>query len=125
MFVVWHTAPVKTWNDLITKNFTVGGEGSGSDPDIYALFLKNVFGAKLKLITGYPGTAEIAIALERGEVDSPGELVVVEPEDLEAELDRREEDQLPGAAQPDQGRRAAGRADDHASSPRTTGSGRC
>jgi tripartite-type tricarboxylate transporter receptor subunit TctC len=61
---------VKTWNDLVTKEFTVGGEGSGSDPDVYALLLKNAFGAKLRLISGYPGTAEIAIALERGEVDS-------------------------------------------------------
>ena len=51
---------MKTWNDIITKPFTVGGEGSGSDPDIYALLLKNAFGAKLKLISGYPGTAEIA-----------------------------------------------------------------
>ncbi len=70
VFVIWHTSPVKTWNDIITKPFTVGGEGSGSDPDIYALLLKNAFGAKLKLISGYPGTAEIAIAIERGEVDS-------------------------------------------------------
>lgn len=70
VFVVWHTSPVKTWQDMLTKDFTVGGEGSGSDPDIYALLLKNAFGAKLKLISGYPGTAEIAIALERGEVDS-------------------------------------------------------
>ncbi len=70
VFVAWHTAPVKTWNDIVTKPFTVGGEGSGSDPDIYALLLKNAFGAKLKLISGYPGTAEIAIALERGEVDT-------------------------------------------------------
>jgi tripartite-type tricarboxylate transporter receptor subunit TctC len=70
VFVAWHTSPVKTWNDLMTKSFTVGGEGSGSDPDIYALLLKNAFGARLKLITGYPGTAEIAIALERGEVDT-------------------------------------------------------
>jgi tripartite-type tricarboxylate transporter receptor subunit TctC len=61
---------VKTWHDVVTKDFTVGGEGSGSDPDTYALLLKNAFGAKLRLITGYPGTAEIAIALERGEVDS-------------------------------------------------------
>ena len=52
--------------ELVTKPFTFGGEGSGSDPDIYALLLKNAFGAKLKLISGYPGTAEIAIALERG-----------------------------------------------------------
>ena len=70
VFVVWHTAPVKTWNDILTKPFTVGGEGSGSDPDIYAALLKNVFGAKLKLISGYPGTAELAIAMERGEIDS-------------------------------------------------------
>jgi tripartite-type tricarboxylate transporter receptor subunit TctC len=70
VFVVWHTAPIRTWQDMLTKPFTVGGEGSGSDPDIYALLLKNAFGAKLKLISGYPGTAEVAIALERGEVDS-------------------------------------------------------
>ena len=25
---------------FFTKDFTVGGEGSGSDPDIYALLLK-------------------------------------------------------------------------------------
>jgi tripartite-type tricarboxylate transporter receptor subunit TctC len=70
VFVVWHTAPVKTFQDMLTTPFTVGGEGSGSDPDIYALLLKNAFGAKIKLISGYPGTAEVAIALERGEVDS-------------------------------------------------------
>ena len=70
VFVAWHTSPVKTWADVVTKSFTVGGEGSGSDPDIYALLLKNAFGAKLRLISGYPGTAEIAIALERGEVDT-------------------------------------------------------
>ena len=52
------------------RPFTVGGEGTGSDPDVYAPILKNVFGAKLKLISGYPGTAELAIAVERGEVDS-------------------------------------------------------
>ena len=70
VLVTWHTSPIKTWNDVITKPFTVGGEGSGSDPDVYALLLKNAFGAKLRLITGYPGTSEIALALERGEVDS-------------------------------------------------------
>jgi tripartite-type tricarboxylate transporter receptor subunit TctC len=70
VFVLWHTAPVKTFQDMLEKPFTVGGEGSGSDPDIYALLLKNAFGAKIKLISGYPGTAEVAIALERGEVDS-------------------------------------------------------
>ena len=89
----------------MTKPFTVGGEGSGSDPDVYAPLLKNAFGAKLKLISGYPGTAEMALALERGEVDWPRELVVDQPEVAQAELDRGEEGQSAGAAQPDQGRR--------------------
>jgi tripartite-type tricarboxylate transporter receptor subunit TctC len=70
VFVVWHAASVKTWDDLLGKEFTVGGEGSGSDPDIYALLLKNAFGAKFKLISGYPGTTELALAIERGEIDS-------------------------------------------------------
>ena len=60
---------IKTWADMLQKPFTVGGEGTGSDPDVYALMLKNVFGVKLKLISGYPGTTEIALAIERGEVD--------------------------------------------------------
>ena len=41
----WHTSRVKTWNDMQTIPFTVGGEGSGSDPDIFAAMLKNVFGS--------------------------------------------------------------------------------
>jgi tripartite-type tricarboxylate transporter receptor subunit TctC len=70
VFVVWHSSPVKTWADMLAKPFTVGGEGSGSDPDVYALLLRNVFDVKLRLISGYPGSAEIALALERGEVDA-------------------------------------------------------
>jgi tripartite-type tricarboxylate transporter receptor subunit TctC len=60
---------IKTWADMMQKPFTVGGEGTGSDPDVYALMLKNVFGVKLRLISGYPGTTEMALAVERGEVD--------------------------------------------------------
>ncbi len=67
--VIWHTKQIRTWADMLAKPFTVGGEGTGSDPDVYALMLKNVFGVKLNLVSGYPGTAEMALALERGEVD--------------------------------------------------------
>ena len=60
---------VKTWDDLLATPFTVAGEGSGSDPDIFATMIKNVFGAKLRLVAGYPGSAEMTLAIERGEVD--------------------------------------------------------
>jgi tripartite-type tricarboxylate transporter receptor subunit TctC len=67
--VIRSEAGIKTWGDMISKPFTVGGEGTGSDPDVYALMLRNVFGVKLKLVSGYPGTTEMALAIERGEVD--------------------------------------------------------
>ncbi len=65
----WHTSKVKTWDDMLKHDFTAAGEGSGSDPDIFAAIVKNVFGAKLKLVTVYPGDAEMAVAVGRGEVD--------------------------------------------------------
>jgi tripartite-type tricarboxylate transporter receptor subunit TctC len=67
--VTWHTSKIKTWDDALTTPFTVGGEGAGADPDMFTVMLKNMFGAKIQLVTGYPGGNEISIALERGEVD--------------------------------------------------------
>ncbi|AMN44932.1 Bug family tripartite tricarboxylate transporter substrate binding protein [Rhodoplanes sp. Z2-YC6860] len=67
--VIRSEAGIKSWSDMVSKPFTVGGEGTGSDPDVYALMLRNVFGVKLKLVSGYPGTTEMALAIERGEVD--------------------------------------------------------
>jgi tripartite-type tricarboxylate transporter receptor subunit TctC len=60
---------VRTWDDFRAIPSTFAGEGSGSDPDIFATMLRNVFGAKLRLVSGYPGGADITLALERGEVD--------------------------------------------------------
>ncbi len=62
-------APVKTFSELLVTPATFGGEGAGSDPNIFALLYRNVFGAKIKIVTGYPGTNEIQLATERGEVD--------------------------------------------------------
>jgi len=65
----WHAAKVKTWSDGLAIPFTVAGEGSGSDPDIFSIMLRNVFGAKMRLVSGYPGGADMTLAIERGEVD--------------------------------------------------------
>jgi len=65
----WNTSPVKTWKDMLEKPSKFGGLGAGADPDIFALMFKNVFGAKIKLVTGYPGTNDVGLAMERGEVD--------------------------------------------------------
>ncbi len=60
---------IKTWQDMLTKPVIMGGQASGSDSDIYARLYRNVFGAKIKLVSGYPGTTDITLAMDRGEVD--------------------------------------------------------
>jgi tripartite-type tricarboxylate transporter receptor subunit TctC len=67
--VAWHTATVKRWDDVLTKQIIMGGDGPGADPDVFALLYKNVFGAKIELVSGYHGTSPIILAMERGEVD--------------------------------------------------------
>jgi tripartite-type tricarboxylate transporter receptor subunit TctC len=67
--VTWHTSPVKNWRDSLERQVAMGGEGTGADPDVYTLLYKNVFGAKWKLVTGYHGTNDTMLAMERGEVD--------------------------------------------------------
>ena len=67
--VAGQSSAVKAWPDLFTTEFKAGGEGKGADPDVIAAILKNVFGAKVKLVTGYPGLADAALAMERGELD--------------------------------------------------------
>jgi tripartite-type tricarboxylate transporter receptor subunit TctC len=67
--VTWHTSSVKTWSDILRTEVAFGGEGPGADPDVYALLYKNVFGARIKLVSGYHGTNDTTLAMERGEVD--------------------------------------------------------
>jgi tripartite-type tricarboxylate transporter receptor subunit TctC len=67
--VTWNTSPIKNWDDFLTKPSKFGGEGAGADPDIWTLLYKNVFGAKARLVSGYPGTNDTVLAMERGEID--------------------------------------------------------
>jgi tripartite-type tricarboxylate transporter receptor subunit TctC len=78
-------SPVKTWRDMLTTTLIMGGQSAGSDSDIYARLYKNVLGARIKLVSGYPGTNDITLAMERGEVDgicglSWGTIKVAHPE---------------------------------------------
>ncbi|MFM2129894.1 MAG: hypothetical protein RL477_1440 [Pseudomonadota bacterium] len=66
----WHTNGVKTIDDLLKrKQFATGHTGKDASNYIDAAILKNVFGAPLKQIVGYPGSAEQRMGVERGELD--------------------------------------------------------
>ncbi len=67
--VAWHTSRIKTWADVLEKEFTVGGSGVGSQMETMPALLNKLFGTKMKVISGYRGGNEIYLAMERGEVD--------------------------------------------------------
>jgi tripartite-type tricarboxylate transporter receptor subunit TctC len=68
--VSWRTSKIKSWNDILSTPFTVGGQGPGSDDDMFTNMLRNIFGAKARLVAGYPGGNQINLAMERGEIDA-------------------------------------------------------
>jgi tripartite-type tricarboxylate transporter receptor subunit TctC len=66
--VAFHTALVKSFDDVLKTPLVVGGLGPGSDTDIYPNMFNNLFGTKFKLVTGYNQGTAITLAMERGEV---------------------------------------------------------
>lgn len=65
----WYKSPIKTLAQAREREVTVAGTGAGSGTDIEPIILNEAIGTKFKVITGYLGTQETALALERGEVD--------------------------------------------------------
>ena len=61
-------APVKDFKDVLSTELIVGASGDGATTRDFPVMLNNLLGAKFKLVMGYPGSREIALAMERGEV---------------------------------------------------------
>lgn len=66
---LWHEAPVKKFEDVLRIETTVGASGPGSRTVSYPKLMNDLLGAKFKVVAGYPGGAEISLAMERREVD--------------------------------------------------------
>jgi len=62
-------SPFRTIQDAIDRQMVVAGIGAGASPDIYPVVLNEVLHTKFKLVTGYQGTKETILAMERGEVE--------------------------------------------------------
>jgi tripartite-type tricarboxylate transporter receptor subunit TctC len=59
-------SPVKTAEDLLTKEMIVAGSGPNSSENIPTV-LNNVLGTKFKVISGYPSQTAGTLSVERGE----------------------------------------------------------
>jgi tripartite-type tricarboxylate transporter receptor subunit TctC len=61
-------APVKKFEDAFTTELIVGAAQEGGSTRDAPVLLNNVLGTKFRVISGYPGTREILVAIERGEL---------------------------------------------------------
>ncbi len=68
----WYTSAHKTAEDLFARELIVGGH-TGVDPELTPRLYNAVLGTRFKIVTGYNGTADIGLAIERGEVEGIGD----------------------------------------------------
>ena len=69
-FFIRQPSPVKTLSEAMKGvGLQVGSTGIGGDQHAFTAALNALLGTKLKPISGYPGTQEIMLAVERGELD--------------------------------------------------------
>lgn len=61
-------APLKNVSELRTEELIVAATGTGADSFTYPNVLKNLFNLKLRIVSGYPGSRDMNLAVERNEV---------------------------------------------------------
>jgi tripartite-type tricarboxylate transporter receptor subunit TctC len=66
--IAYHTADVKTVQDLTKKELVVGDTGPGTGTRSYPKALNDILGFKFKIVGGYQSSADVFLAMERGEV---------------------------------------------------------
>jgi tripartite-type tricarboxylate transporter receptor subunit TctC len=67
--IAYHTAQVKTVQDLFDKQLIVGDTGPGTGTRSYPRVLSELLGMKFKLVGGFPASSDVFLAMERGEVE--------------------------------------------------------
>jgi tripartite-type tricarboxylate transporter receptor subunit TctC len=63
---------VNSVEDAKKKSVVMGGTGAGSYTTLYPIVMNHVLGTQFKIVSGYNSTAEIGLAMERGEVEGRG-----------------------------------------------------
>ena len=67
--VTYQSSRFNTLADARDQEMIIGASAPGGSTWDYAWMMRNLSGAKLKVVAGYKGTPELALAMERGEID--------------------------------------------------------
>jgi tripartite-type tricarboxylate transporter receptor subunit TctC len=70
VILAWHTAGIRTFDELQKREVILGGTGAGSGIVIIPRLMNALLGTKFKIVTGYKSSEDINIALQRGEVEA-------------------------------------------------------
>lgn len=65
----FHTSKVKTFEDARRETVLIGASAPGGSTFDYPTMINALAGTRFKVVAGYKGTTDIAVAIERGEVD--------------------------------------------------------
>ncbi|MFT5539113.1 MAG: tripartite-type tricarboxylate transporter receptor subunit TctC [Alphaproteobacteria bacterium] len=66
--VSWRASGIKDLKDASSKGMVIGSSGPNATDTLMARVLNQIAGTKIKVILGYPGSTEVHLAMERGEV---------------------------------------------------------
>jgi tripartite-type tricarboxylate transporter receptor subunit TctC len=69
VYITYHTSRIKTLQDAQKNPVTVGSTGVNSTYAFNTRIFNEILGMKARLVNGYPGSTEIALAMERGEIE--------------------------------------------------------
>ncbi len=72
MLGVWHTAPAQTLEAAKKTETIIGATGRNSPTYTVPAALNQLLGTKYKIVLGYNGTADLNLAMERGEIQGRG-----------------------------------------------------
>lgn len=67
--VSWETSSIKKWQDARERPFIVAGASLNANTGLVPTLLNRVLGTKMQLVLGFPGSNEMSMAIERGEVE--------------------------------------------------------
>ena len=67
--ITWHASGIKTIEDAKRRDVPVGATGAPADSNIFPKLLNTALGTRFRTVLGYPDSAAVGIAMERGEVD--------------------------------------------------------
>ena len=72
MLAIWHTAKAQSVVEARAHEVIVGATGPASPTYIVPNFLNRFAATRFKIVTGYKGTADLNLAMQRGEIEARG-----------------------------------------------------